>query len=136
MTDIDIVAKKLAEIESLLEELRTESRPGQIEDDVREERYIKYTLLMTIQAALDVASHIVSSERLGEPAASRDLFAILAKHGWIGDKELIPKLQAMAGFRNLLAHQYADVENQIVREVVEHHLVDLADFVTSIRKKL
>jgi len=35
----------------------------------------------------------------------------------------------MAGFRNVLVHAYTEVDPAIVRDVVEHHLGDLDEFV-------
>lgn len=55
MTDAELVAKKLALIETCIEQL-------------------------AIQAALDAASHVVSDERLGEPDSNRDLIAILERN--------------------------------------------------------
>ena len=80
MTDAELVAKKLALIETCIEQLRTLSRPDQIERDVREERFVEHTLQLAIQAALDAASHVVSDERLGEPDSNRDLIAILERN--------------------------------------------------------
>jgi hypothetical protein len=77
MTDSDLVAKKLAFIETCLRELETIARPELVESDVRERRFVEHTLQITIQAALDVASHIVSDARLGEPRTHRDLFDLL-----------------------------------------------------------
>ena len=74
MTDQDLVAKKLALIETSVRELRTLARPDEIQRDVRELRFVAYTLQIAIQAALDVAAHIVTDERLGEPRTNRDLF--------------------------------------------------------------
>jgi len=67
MTDPELVAKKLAFIETCVRDLRTLARPERIADDLREERFVEHTLQLAIQAALDAGSHIVSDERLGEP---------------------------------------------------------------------
>ncbi len=64
MTDADLVAKKLALIETYVSELRSLARPAEIEADVREERFVEHTLQLAIQAALDVASHVET--RLGD----------------------------------------------------------------------
>ncbi|MGH9361922.1 MAG: DUF86 domain-containing protein [Thermoanaerobaculia bacterium] len=77
MTDRDLVFKKLAAIETHVRELRTQARLDRLRDDVREERFITRTLHLAIEAALDVASHVVSDERLGEPRANRELFDLL-----------------------------------------------------------
>lgn len=67
MTDPELIAKKLAVIETCVHQLRTMARAELLKADVREERFVEHTLQIAIQAALDVASHLVSDERLGEP---------------------------------------------------------------------
>jgi uncharacterized protein YutE (UPF0331/DUF86 family) len=83
LTDPELVAKKLAVIETCVADLRRLARPAILDQDVREERFIEHTLQIAIQAALDVASHIVSDEHLGEPRTSAELFALLQRAGWI-----------------------------------------------------
>jgi uncharacterized protein YutE (UPF0331/DUF86 family) len=92
-------------------------------------------LISKSQAALDVASHVVSDERLGEPTSNRQLFELLARHGWI-DGALGSQLGRMAGFRNILVHGYAEVEPAVVKDVVDHRLGDLDSFVAAIRGRL
>ena len=107
--DTDLIAKKLAFVETCVRELREVARIELIEDDVRERRFIEHTLQIAIQAALDVASYIVSDERLGEPQTNGELFEILARNGWVS-QDLSPTLRKMAGFRNVLVHGYATVD--------------------------
>lgn len=135
MTDPDLIAKKLAFIETCLRELRTLARPELLAVDVRELRFVQHTLQVAIQAALDVASHIVSDDRLGEPQTNRELFDILSRHGWLAP-DLASRLADMAGFRNVLVHAYTEVDPAIVRDVVEHHLGDLEQLVAIVRGRL
>lgn len=135
MTDAELVEKKLAEIETLVRQLRTQSDPGRIRSDVKEERFVVHTLQMAVQAALGVASHIVSDERLGEPDTYRELFTLLEKHGWLSG-EVVDRLRDMAGFRNVLVHGYADLSLEIVEEVLAHRLDDLLEFGRQIRTRL
>ena len=135
MTDVHLIAKLLARLETYVHELKTLSRPEEIETDVREERFVEHTLQLAIQAALDVASHIVSDDRLGEPKTNRQLFEILARHGWITE-ELQETLRQVVGFRNILVHGYSDVDLDIVRRIVETDLDDLLGFAGSIRVRL
>jgi len=133
MTDADLVAKKLAFIETCVSQLRNLARPDQIATDVREERFVEHTLQLAIQAALDVASHIVSDGRLGEPRTNAELFDLLGSAGWI-DPTQRSTLRKMAGFRNLVVHGYMTVDLAVVRSIVEHNLGDLLSFVTAIRR--
>jgi uncharacterized protein YutE (UPF0331/DUF86 family) len=135
VTDPELIAKRLAFIETRLRELATMARLDRVHDDLKEERFVEHTLQLAIQAALDVASHIVSDERLGEPATNRELFDRLASGGWIS-KELASRLGDMAGFRNVLVHGYQDVDLDIVVDAAANRLDDLTGLVTAIRKRL
>lgn len=132
MTDAALIEKKLASIETCLRDLQRLAKPESLESDIRERRFVEHTLQVAIQAALDVASHIVSDARLGEPQTNRDLFDVLARAGWL-EAALAEPLKNMAGFRNVLVHGYDDVDLQIVRSVLTDHLDDLSRFVGSIR---
>ena len=75
-----------------------------------------------IQASLDIASHIVAAEGFREPRDYGDLFRIL-------EEGVLPASTAdamveMVGFRNVLAHEYASIEN----ERVYYHLQNLGRF--------
>ncbi len=135
MTDPALVAKRLAIVETCVRELRELARPSAVSSDIREARFVEHTLQIAIQAALDVASHIVSDERLGEPRTYRELFDLLERAGWI-EPTLAGSLRDMAGFRNILVHGYDTVDLAIVQDVVEHHLDDLLQFTESVRKRI
>jgi uncharacterized protein YutE (UPF0331/DUF86 family) len=135
VTDAQLVAKKLALIETYVRELETLADPARIEVDLREERFVEHTLQIAVQAALDVASHIVSDDRLGEPRTNQELFELLAKNGFI-DQDLARALRASVGFRNILVHGYASVDKAVVKDVLENHLGDLVAFVAAIRARL
>jgi len=133
VTDKELIAKKLALIETCVQQLRQLARPEAIATDVREERFVEHTLQIAVQAALDVASHIVSDERLGEPETNRELFDLLVRAGRL-PPALAPTLRNMAGFRNVVVHGYQDVDLGVVEDVVRNHLDDLLAFVSAIRK--
>jgi uncharacterized protein YutE (UPF0331/DUF86 family) len=135
VTDADLIAKKLAFIETCVEQLKRLARPEQMATDVREERFVEHTLQLAIQAALDVASHIASDQRLGEPKTNGELFDLLAGAGFI-DENQRSTLRKMAGFRNLVVHGYMTVDLAIVRDIVEHRLQDLLSYVETIRVRL
>jgi len=80
----------------------------------KEQRFVAHTLQTAIQAALDVASHVVAARRLGEPETNRVLFDLLAEDGWIAPR-LTASLRAMAGFRNILVHGYQTVDTTILK---------------------
>ncbi|MBI4951830.1 MAG: DUF86 domain-containing protein [Myxococcales bacterium] len=134
MTDAELVQKKLALVETYVAELRRLARPEHIESDVRERRFVEHTLQIAIQACQDVASHLVSDERLGEPDSNQELFDLLARAGLV-DPDLATRMRRAVGFRNILVHGYASVDARVVRDVLEHRLDDLLAFVASVRAR-
>lgn len=134
MTDLALVAKRLARIEACLHDLGRVD-PASIETDVIHERFVEHTLQIAIQAAVDVASHIVSDNHLGEPASNHGLFDLLARDGWVRADQ-VSTLHRMVGFRNVLVHEYETVDLSLVRRVAERHAPDLQAFVDTIRARL
>lgn len=134
MTDADLIAKKLSFIETCVAELRRLARPERIASDIKEQRFVAHTLQLAVQAAIDIASHVVSDERLGEPATNRELFSLMQKGEWL-TPEMSAIMEKMAGFRNILVHGYQAVDLEIVRDVVEHRLDDLIAYASMVRRQ-
>ena len=135
MTDPELLAKKLAFVETCVADLRRLARPEALRDDIREERFVAYTLQIAIQAALDAASHIVSSERLGEPATNRALFDLLERDGWISP-ETRTVMHEVAGFRNIVVHGYQEIDARVLEDILAHRLDDLIAFCAAVRNRL
>ena len=127
MTDPDLIKKKLALVETCVADLRRLARPAELAHDLKEERFVEHTLQMAIQAALDVASHIVSDRRLGEPRTNRELFDLLERDGWI-HVALRDTLRNIVGFRNVLVHGYLGVDSERVHELLNSGLDDFVAF--------
>lgn len=91
---------------------------------------LKYSFITAVEGCIRVAQHIGASEGWEAPATNADAFRVLADHEVI-DAALARRLGAAAGFRNLLIHQYADIDDQ---RVVGHldSLGDLDAFVDAV----
>lgn len=135
MTDAELVAKRLVLLESYVADLKREADPDALDADLLQRRFVEHTLQLAIQCALDAASHIVAAERLGEPQTNRALFQLLARGRWL-EGQLADQLSLMAGFRNILVHGYAEVDLEVVRDVLANRLQDLLEFARAIRARL
>lgn len=135
MTDEGLVAKKLAFVETCVRELRTLARPELLDSDVRERRFVEHTLQIALQACQDVASHVVSDERLGEPRTNQELLDLLARGGWI-DAALALRMRRAIGFRNVLVHGYTAVDVAVLHDALTSGLDDLVAFVAAVRARL
>lgn len=79
------------------------------------------------QQVIDIAQSISGSLGFGPPRFYRDLFIQLGERGIIS-KELQVKLEAMAGLRNKLAHEYAKVKPEEIYQVAQQDYQDLIEF--------
>ena len=96
---------------------------------------VMYSLLVIIEACLDIASHIISARGFERAESYAEMFDILGRRGIIS-QELAEKLSDMARFRNLLVHGYGKVDNTRVLEIVKTELSDVEEFVRQILRKL
>jgi len=87
----------------------------------------KYRFVVAIEACIDAAEHVIASEGLRAPIDFADAFASLADAGMIPE-DLLPDLQRMARFRNLLVHGYAKVDDERVADLMVNRLDDLDAF--------
>ena len=63
----------------------------------------KYHFVVAIECCLDLAGHVIASERYRAPADSADAFTVLVEKG-VCPMDLEESLRAMARFRNRLVH--------------------------------
>jgi uncharacterized protein YutE (UPF0331/DUF86 family) len=91
----------------------------------------RYLLLTSIEDALSAANHVIASEGYRAPTDYADAFRSLREAG-ILDEKLAARLEAMARFRNLLIHQYAEVDDRRVHQFLRQDLDDLDAFIAAI----
>jgi len=85
-------------------------------------RGVKYTFVTSIEACVDVAQHICSSQGWGPPADNGDAMKTLGLHDVL-TAELADSMRKAVGFRNVLVHEYVAVSD----EIVTSRLDDLSD---------
>ena len=95
------------------------------------ERYLQ----LAIQAVLDISNHVVADMKLNLPADNSELFDILAKHKVLS-APLSKKLTSMAGFRNILVHEYLEIDRRRVYRALRDDLRDFDKFIKGVSKLL
>lgn len=76
------------------------------------------------QAAIDLAMHVVACKHLGMPQSQADAFRLLADAGEI-ERTLAERMIGMCGFRNILIHQYQELEIDSLHKVASERWKDL-----------
>lgn len=95
--------------------------------DYRKMDMIILNLQRACEAVLDIAMYVVSTRKLGLPQNKREAFIILEENNII-DKQMSLNMQGMVGFRNIAVHDYKEVDEKIIQDVIENHLEDLLNF--------
>ncbi len=84
-------------------------------------------MLRACEAALDMGQHLIRREQLGVPQSARDVFALLARSGWI-DAALADRLKRMVGFRNIAVRDYQSLQLPITVAILETHLDEFLQY--------
>ncbi len=93
-------------------------------------RGVKYTFVTAIEAGVDVAQHVCASKGWGPPRDNGDAVRLLGAHGVLS-AELADRLRRAVGFRNVLVHDYIEVDDGIVLDRLAN-LTDLDDFIAAV----
>lgn len=113
-----------------LREHAGEDRGALRADDIRLSA-TKYRFVTAIEAMLDVAHHLLATELWGPADDSGSAVRLLARHGVL-DQVLAEQLAAAVGFRNVLVHGYAEVDDDRVVAALDR-LAELEAFIAQVR---
>jgi uncharacterized protein YutE (UPF0331/DUF86 family) len=117
----------------VLEGYAGQDREALLTDEVRL-GHLKYTFQTAIEACLDAAHHVVADRGLGMPASNADAFRLLGRAGVL-QTDLAEVMAGAAGFRNVLVHDYAEVDDRQVLDNLER-LEDLRRYVAAMTRLL
>lgn len=129
MVDETLILRKLAELEEYLGQI-SEFSSVSAEDysgDWKTRRIVERTLQIMIELCIDIAGHIISDRRLRVPVSYADTFKSLAEAGLI-TPQISDIMERMAKFRNVVVHQYENVDTEIVIKILRKHLDDFLVF--------
>ena len=126
--------KKLQNYLEKLHELKTTNKKEFIAD-FRNSNSAKYLLQVSIECCLDIANHIIASEKFRSPNDYADSFRVLHEQKIVADS-LIDRLIEMAKFRNRVVYIYWEVDEDLVFDILQNYLNDFELFIQSILKVL
>ena len=94
-----------------------------------------HAMLVSIQAAIDVATSLISKQGFKKPMTYKETFEILGQEGLI-PYELAGELSSLAGFRNVLVHIYWQLDLDQVYGVLQNDLETLRFFLQVVKRLL
>jgi uncharacterized protein YutE (UPF0331/DUF86 family) len=110
LVKIDEMNQFIRELESITPESFEE-----YEENIEIKRACERLLQILIECVIDICMLLVKELKLGLPSGEEDIFEKLHKNGIIS-AEMKNILKKMKGFRNILVHRYAEVNDEIVFE--------------------
>lgn len=127
MVDATSIESRLERLRALLAELDEIREGGRqaFEADPRLRLATERALQLAIQACIDVAGHLVAELDLPLPPDYRSLFPELTAAGL--DSDLAARLGDATGLRNILVHDYLDLDKNVIWGALDH-LDDLRGF--------
>lgn len=133
MVDKGVISKKINLVNHSL--LRLEKYKNIKLDEYLENEDVQditiHNLFITLQYVIDIGTHIIADEEFEEVSFFSDIPIILAKENVIS-KESVASLKSMIGFRNILAHQYGDLDLKIVYNIIQNNIKDIYLFLHSV----
>ena len=102
----------------------------------RERQYaVLHAMQNAIEGCIEIASHIVSADRLGAPTDYAHLFSLLEENRVI-PSSVAEAMRQMARFRNRIVHLYWDVDLDLVYGYVTSRLGDFDSYLAAIEDYL
>jgi uncharacterized protein YutE (UPF0331/DUF86 family) len=128
--------EKLIELEEFLEELK-DSIPEDFEEYKVDyklraigERYFE----KIIKAVIDLSFMVIKINKFKQPEQEKEVFDILFENKII-TLALSKRLQDAKGMRNVIAHEYGRIDNELVfHSIAEELIPDVYEFINSINK--
>ena len=127
--------QKLKQLEENIKLLGTLKELFTLEEVKQNRRYeweLRYGLFESIQILIDISCKIVNRYNLGNPQNYRECLELLERNGYIDNAS---HFSSMIGLRNLLIHEYAQIDTEKLYGFLEM-LDDFDDFVRQIAEHL
>ncbi len=130
----DVIINKIATIERCLKRINVVYAEvgDNLSTDFTRQDSIVLNLQRACEASIDLANYINKKKKLGIPQSSRDSFELLLKAVLLPEKVAV-NLKKMVGLRNIAVHDYQELNIDIVKFIVENHLVDFQHFIKAIK---
>lgn len=134
---VDTVQARLRRLEEVVSELRELATldSATLRTGLRNMWAVERGLQLGAEILFDIGNHILTSQYGSSSEGYQDIVEQLARQG-ILIPELHQRLRGLAGFRNILVHDYLRLDPDRVEEALARAPQDFDDFARSIRRWL
>lgn len=89
---------------------------------------------LSIQACMDIATYLIAQLGFSAPDAPENVFSVLGREGVLS-ADLAKRMVGMVRFRNILVHDYLEIDSIIVHTHLAGELDDFDQFAQEIATK-
>lgn len=134
MTHLAVLENRTSLAKKYLTILRTYSKltKEQVLHDTTFRGAIERYLYLAIQSSIDLAEAYISYKKYRKPQNIRDAFRILNEHRKIS-RPLLEIMLKMTGFRNVIAHNYDTIDEEILYDVFKNHSKDIRALLAALK---
>ncbi len=135
MVDSIIIVKKINAIRYNMSRIM-KYKDVSLEEFIRDEDIRDITvhnLFILLQHVIDIGTHIIADGNMEEPVFVSDIADILKREGVL-DNRLANSLKSMIGLRNIIAHEYGDIDFGIIHRIITEHIIDVDLFLDRVIK--
>jgi uncharacterized protein YutE (UPF0331/DUF86 family) len=127
--NVESIRQRLLRLEQYIAELEKQQKTTlqTFQSDFTRQLAVERAFQAAIESCTDIAAHIVSVYRLGQPLESRDLYHLLVQAGYL-DPEFGEAMAALVAFRNRIVHLYWDLEVERLYQYLQDDLSLLRQF--------
>jgi len=129
---VNIRLKELLEYVKFLEGFK-DIEVKKLETDLKTRGAIERYLQLACEVVLDIANILNAEYKLTPAKDSKDSILILGKKGVL-DKKFSKEFSKIAGFRNILVHDYLEIDCGQVADKINNRLGDFEKFVKAVAK--
>ena len=135
MIDKNVILDKASRIERHLKRIgeKREITIDEFTNNIDIQDILLFNIQVAIQNCIDIASHIISDENLGIAGSTSEIFYLLQENNYIS-ADLTEKLIGAVGLRNLLVHEYGNLDLKKVYKIIQSDIEDLREFVAAVLK--
>lgn len=136
MVDSDVILAKAGAVKKYLKRIKKVSSISlqTFLDDIDVQDIILFNIQLAVQNCIDIAAHIISTEDMGIPGSTNEMFYLLEKNNYIKNL-LTEKMVKAVGFRNLIVHEYGKLDLERAYNISQNDINDLDEFLKEILKK-
>ena len=131
--DKDVINRKLESLRRCIARMTSKMpiTPEALRSNYDLQDIIALNLERAVQICVDIAAHVISETEVPPPSTMAESFARLAELQVL-PSQLAESLQKAVAFRNILVHNYTDINWDIVTNIVTHRLTDFVQFAQAI----